>query len=71
LVADYKAIINGKAEELEHIVIEYEFFKEYNMSAITGLFYLIFFSNILINIDHGSMPACSVAMKDDLHMNNA
>jgi sugar phosphate permease len=56
---------------LEHIIVEHEFFKEYKQGPISGLFYLIFISNILVNIDHGSMPACSVAMKKDLNMNNA
>jgi len=31
---------------------------------------IVFLSNVFINIDHGSLPGCSVEIKDDLHMNN-
>jgi len=34
------------------------------------MFILVFVSNILINVDHGSLPGCSVIMKKDLDMTN-
>lgn len=55
-----KAAINIKAELLEIAIVEWEFFKLYNKKAITGMFILVFISNILINVDHGSLPGCSV-----------
>ena len=55
-----RTAINLKATELEIAIVESEFFKIYNKSAITGMFTLVFVSNILINVDHGSLPGCSV-----------
>ena len=65
-----KQIIREKAEELEIALVEWEFFKLYNGNAITALFILIFMSNILINVDHGSLPGCSVKLKEDLEITN-
>ena len=31
---------------------------------------LIFFSNVFINVDHGSLPGCSNNIKADLHIEN-
>ena len=34
------------------------------------MFMIIFVSNILINVDHGSLAGCSVELKKDLKMND-
>ena len=31
---------------------------------------LVFLSNVFINVDHGSLPGCSVEIKQDLKMND-
>ena len=65
-----KKIINEKAILLETALIEWEFFKNYSSKAIYGMFVLIFVSNILVNVDHGSLPGCSVQIKQDLRMSD-
>lgn len=42
----------------------------YNKNLISFLFLLIFVCNMLINIDHGSIPAATIALKKDLGMDN-
>lgn len=34
------------------------------------MFFLIFYTNILINVDHGSLPGCSNQFKDDLDISD-
>ena len=34
------------------------------------LFFLVLFMNVLINVDHGVMPAGSIVIKNDLGVNN-
>ena len=36
---------------------------------INLLFFLIFFSNVLINVDHGTLPGCTKEMSNDLDLN--
>ena len=31
---------------------------------------MVFFSNLIINIDHGVMPAGSIVIREDLHQSN-
>ena len=51
-------------------VILSEFYKEYSQSAILFLYALIFVCNLLINIDHGSIPAATLSLKEDLKIDN-
>ena len=37
---------------------------------ILFVFVLVFLSNVFLNIDHGSLPGCSVEIKADLNMND-
>jgi sugar phosphate permease len=67
---DEKKLISEKAEELERKLIDEEFYRHYNFKVIYAIFLLIFISNIFINIDHGSLPGCSVEIKKDLDMND-
>lgn len=67
---DSKKFYQQTAEQLENSLIEAEFYKHYNTKVIYCIFVLVFFSNVLINIDHGSLPGCSVEIKHDLGMNN-
>lgn len=67
---DEKKLISEKAEELERKLIDEEFYRHYNFKVIYAIFVLVFISNIFINIDHGSLPGCSVQIKEDLNMND-
>jgi len=38
--------------------------------GLVFLFYMIFFSNLLINLDHGILAACTTELRDDLKLTN-
>jgi len=46
------------------------FYKDYSKKALFFLYTLIFFSNLLINVDHGSIPAATLNLKTDLNIDN-
>jgi hypothetical protein len=50
-VDDQKAKIEEMAEA--------EFREHYSQTVIYSLFALIFLTNVLINVDHGTLPACT------------
>ena len=54
------------ANSLKKSLIKHEFSREYSRGLISCLFIVIFVSNILINVDHGSLAGCSVELKKDL-----
>lgn len=54
-----KKFFNQQAEKLENKLVEEEFFKYYDAKVINFLFILIFYSNILINVDHGTFPGAT------------
>lgn len=58
------------ANSLKKSLIKREFQKEYSRGLISCMFIIIFVSNILINVDHGSLAGCSVELKKDLKMND-
>lgn len=58
-----KEQINEKAELLEIALVENEIYKKYSKGAIHGMLTLVFVSNILVNVDHGTLPGCSVQLK--------
>lgn len=39
-------------------LMEDEFEKIYNKKVVYNIFILVFIANILINIDHGTLPGC-------------
>ena len=43
---------------------------QFNRAVVNFLFFLVLFMNILINVDHGVMPAGSIVIKDYLGVNN-
>lgn len=47
-----------------------EFYKEYSKKALFFLYAMIFACNLLINIDHGSIPAATLNLKHDLLIDN-
>ena len=53
-----------KEEDLDvrtlHDLIDEEFSKAYPKKNLYNVFYLVLFANILINVDHGTLPACSI-----------
>ena len=65
-----KKFIKESAAKLEQKLIEAEFFKNYSSSMINFVFVVIFLSNVFLNVDHGSLPGCSVEIKQDLSMND-
>jgi sugar phosphate permease len=52
------------------MLIEEEFHKSYSRSTIYLIFVVIFFSNVFINVDHGSLPGCTNQIKADLGIEN-
>lgn len=42
----------------------------YNRAIVNFLFVLVFISNLLINVDHGSLPAATLNIKQDLGLDN-
>ena len=42
----------------------------FNETVVNMLFLLVLFMNVLINVDHGVMPAGSIVIKEDLDINN-
>jgi len=59
---------NKMAERLERHLLQEEFYKVFNPRVIKMVFFNIFFSNVVINIDHGTLPGCSDVIMKDLHM---
>lgn len=39
-------------------------------NSIRFLFGVMFFCNLLINIDHGILPACTAELRNDLELSN-
>mmetsp|Transcript_2678 Transcript_2678/g.4508 ORF Transcript_2678/g.4508 Transcript_2678/m.4508 type:complete len:211 (+) Transcript_2678:290-922(+) len=52
------------------VLIEKEFRRVYKTKPIFLLFTLIFFCNLVVNIDHGTMPACSIEIKEKVQIQN-
>ena len=46
------------------------FHNDYPKRKLFFLYTMIFFSNLLINIDHGSIPAATLNLKTDLNIDN-
>lgn len=47
-----------------------EFYRHYRWSSIKLIYALLFFCNLLINIDHGTIPAATLNLKIDLGIDN-
>jgi sugar phosphate permease len=50
--------------------IQREFIKTYHSQVIYSVFTLLFVTNIMINVDHGSLPGCFNAIKEKLDVGN-
>lgn len=50
--------------------IQQEFNKHFDKRVIRLLFILVFISNILINVDHGTLPGCSKQLKSQRNVDN-
>jgi len=50
-------------------IMEDEFEKIYNKKVVYNVFFLVFMSNIIINIDHGTLPGCYEQIKNKLNIN--
>ena len=57
------------SEEFQDLV-DLEFEKEYDQRSVNLIFYLMFFCSVSVNIDHGSLPACSEEIKSKMHILN-
>lgn len=51
--------------------MEKEFKKHYDSKMIWWVFTLVFLSNVLINVDHGTLPGCSIEIQNSLGMDYA
>ena len=47
-----------------------EFEKEYDQKSVNVIFYIMFLCSVSVNIDHGSLPACSEEVKRKMHILN-
>jgi hypothetical protein len=68
--SDTRKLFSEKAEALKQRLVEEEFFLHYNEKTINFIFFLVFLSNVFINVDHGSLPGCSNDIKADLNIGN-
>lgn len=55
---DVDKFFKDQSARLEEKLIEKEFFKHYDKKAVYTVFILVFGANVLINVDHGTLPAC-------------
>lgn len=46
------------------------FYKDYSERVTSLLYTLFFFCSLLINIDHGCIPAATLNLKTDLQLDN-
>ena len=46
--------------------VDKEFEKEYDSRTVYRIFYLMFLSSVSVNLDHGSLPACSEEVKNKM-----
>jgi predicted MFS family arabinose efflux permease len=51
-------------------LLEHEFFLNYNKKIIMIVFVTVFISNIYCNVDHGTLPGGSVAIKESLKLSD-
>ena len=42
-----------------------------NDKALKFIFSFVFCTNLMINVDHGILPACTKEVKEDLNLDNA
>ena len=54
-----------ESEEFQDMV-DIEFEKEYDSKTVYKIFYLMFLSSVSVNLDHGSLPACSEEVKQKM-----
>ena len=47
-------------------MVDIEFEKEYDSKTVYKIFYLMFLSSVSVNLDHGSLPACSEEVKQKM-----
>jgi MFS transporter, Spinster family, sphingosine-1-phosphate transporter len=47
-----------------------EMAEHFNPTVVYSLFTLVFIANVLINVDHGTMPACTDNVKAKLDIND-
>ena len=55
---------------LSDVSYKLEFSPDFSSKLITFIYGLIFVCNLLINIDHGSIPAATLNLKQDLNIDN-
>ena len=54
-----KKFIEEQAAFMQDCLVEFIFFKMFNRKVINFLFFVVFLSNVFINVDHGSLPGCA------------
>ena len=65
-----KKQIQEAAEWIKTKLLEHEFFLNYNKKIIMIVFVTVFISNIYCNVDHGTLPGGSVAIKESLKLSD-
>lgn len=72
-ISEKGSTANSKAsEQLKEIqlIAEQEFQNNFEQTVIYSLFFLVFFSVIMINVDHGTLPGSTKEIEDKLSINN-
>jgi sugar phosphate permease len=60
-----------EAERMKEIeMVDQEFSKTYKENHLQMVFVVIFVSNLMVNIDHGILPACSEEVKSKMGIEN-
>lgn len=57
------------AVKLQELVDE-KFSKKYLDSKLKWIFVLVFYCSVMVNVDHGTLPGCSVQVIKKLEMKN-
>jgi sugar phosphate permease len=51
-------------------LVDKEFEKDYDKKTVSKIFYLMFLCSVSVNLDHGSLPACSEEVKSKMNILN-
>lgn len=63
-------MVQEASEWIKTKLLEHEFFLNYNKRIIMIVFVTVFISNIWCNVDHGTLPGGSVAIKKSLGLSD-
>jgi hypothetical protein len=59
-------VSDGDKDTILHELIQEEFEKTFSSDKVLITFLMVMIANILVNIDHGTLPACALEIKEKL-----